>query len=272
MHEMSVFWLRVAAALYALGLLNAILTVLRKETKLFRPALAAFTAGALLHMVAIVELAFAVRHLPVDNFYETLSVCAFLVATLFLFVYWRYQFASLNVFLFPLVSLMTLVAAMERPVGSWSSPRVRDAWLAVHVLLILAGFAALVMTAVAALFYLIREKQLKAKKTRSLFDRLPPLGTLDELITRSMSIGFVFMTLGVITASTWAFVESGTRWITEGKIAISFFTWLLCLVMVFLRATAGWRGRKAALMAISVLGFSVLTWVAHIGLRSLLSR
>jgi hypothetical protein len=39
--------------------------------------------------------------------------------------------------------------------------------------------------------------------------------------------------------------------------------------MVFLRVTAGWRGRKAAVMAITVLGCSAATWVAHIGLRSM---
>jgi hypothetical protein len=36
--------------------------------------------------------------------------------------------------------------------------------------------------------------------------------------------------------------------------------------------TAGWRGRKAAVMALSVLGFSMLTWAAHVGLRSDLLR
>ena len=40
----------------------------------------------------------------------------------------------------------------------------------------------------------------------------------------------------------------------------------------FLRASAGWRGRKAALMAVSVLCCSALTWAAHVGLRSLLTK
>jgi hypothetical protein len=38
--------------------------------------------------------------------------------------------------------------------------------------------------------------------------------------------------------------------------------------MVFLRMSAGWRGRKAAVMALSVVGFSVLTWAAHAGLTA----
>ena len=82
-----------------------------------------------------------------------------------------------------------------------------------------------------------------------------------------MGFGFVFITLGVIVGSTWAFIEFGTRWIGQAKIAISLITWLFYLVMIFLRMTAGWRGRKAAVMALSVLGFSALTWAAHVGLR-----
>lgn len=269
---MGIFWLRVAAVLYSVGLLHAILTVLRRSAPLARTAVGAFTVGVILHFVSIVEMAVAAGRLPVDNFYESASVCAFLIALVFLFVQWRYQFASLGVFLFPLVFVMTLVGAMEFPVAGWPNPRVRDAWLLVHVLLILLGYAALLLTAVASVFYLVQERHLKKKQPRAFFDRLPPLGTLDNLITRSMGFAFVFITLGVVAASTWAFIESGTRWIREAKIAIAFLTWGVCLVMIFLRTSAGWRGRKAALMSVFALGLGVATWVAHVGLRSLLTR
>ncbi len=87
-----------------------------------------------------------------------------------------------------------------------------------------------------------------------------------------MSFGFVFITLGVIAGSTWAFIESGTGWIRDPRIALAFITWGFYLTMVFLRATAGWRGRKAAMMAVAVLCCSALTWAAHVGLSSLLAK
>ena len=74
----------------------------------------------------------------------------------------------------------------------------------------------------------------------------------------------------VILGSAWAFVEWGTRWLSDQRIALSFMTWGFCLVMVFLRMSAGWRGRKAAVLAIAVLACSAATWAAHVGLRSLL--
>ena len=101
---------------------------------------------------------------------------------------------------------------------------------------------------------------------------LPPLGTLDNLISNSMAFGFVFITLGLVAGSAWAFIESGTDWIRDPRIALSFITWGFYLAMVFLRASAGWRGRKAALMAVAVLCCSALTWAAHVGLRSMLTK
>jgi ABC-type transport system involved in cytochrome c biogenesis permease subunit len=260
MQEMSIFWLRAAAVLYGAGLLHSILTILRREPRLFRPALGCFCVGVVLHGVSIVEHWAALGHLPADNFFESVSLCGFLLAVGFLVLYWRYQFSSLGVFLFPLIFLMALLGGTARPVATWSNPGVRDAWLLVHVLLVMLGYAALVVMSVASVFYLIRERQLKTKASTSIFDRLPPLGTLDDLITRSMGLAFVLITMATIAGVTWAFIESGSRWIGEIKIAVSLFTWALYLVMVFLRTSAGWRGRKAALMSLTVAGCSAITW------------
>ena len=272
MAEMSVIWLRVAAALYSLGLLHAILTLVRKREHLFRVALSAFSIGAVLHGVSIVEEGLLMNHCPIANFYETLSMCAFLITMLFLFVYWRYKTESLSVFIFPLIFVMTLVSTLGNPVDAWTSPVIRNAWLDVHITLVLLGFAALAFTAGASLLYLFQERELKRKKPRKLYYRLPPLGTLDELISRSMALGFVLMTLAVIAATTWAFIEHKRDWISQPAIGISFITWGCYLAMVFLRITAGWRGRKAAIMVIVVVGLSAVTWVAHARLGSWLLK
>lgn len=272
MQSTSVLWGRLAAALYSLGLLHALLTVMRRQVNLLRLALGAFYAGAILQMVSIVEEGVAMGHFPANDFYQSVSLCAFLIAALFLFVYWRYGYESLSVFIFPLVFILTLLGALRSPVAVWTDATLRGAWLVAHVFLVLVGYAALLLTAVASVTYLILERQLKTKKVRAGFDRLPPLGALDQLMTKAMTAGFVFITLAVIAGSTWASIEAGPRWISDPRIVISLVTWGLYLVMVFLRATAGWRGRKAALMVIALVGFSALTWAAHTGLRSLLTR
>jgi ABC-type uncharacterized transport system permease subunit len=269
--ESSIFWLRVAACLYGIGLVHSMFVLLRRNQSLYPFALGTFRVAVVLHGVALVELATAYGRLPLDSFFDTLCVCAFLIALVFLLVEWRYHFSSTAVALFPLIFLMTLVASTEQPVTSWPNVGVRDAWLIVHIVLVLAGYAALLLTAIASVFYLMQERRLKSKKQNALLEKLPPLATLDNMISISMGMGFVLLTLGMIFAVTWASVESGTRWIGAPQIQLSLFTWLLCLVMIFLRASAGWRGRKAAVMALAVLGCAALTWAAHVGLRPTLS-
>jgi ABC-type uncharacterized transport system permease subunit len=268
---MSVIWLRVACALYSVGLLHAILMLVRRREQLYRPALGAFGLGAVFHFVSIVEEGIVNNRCPITNFYESLSMCAFLVVLIYLFIQWRYKMQSLSAFIFPLVFMASLVATLGNPVNAWTSPVVRNVWLTVHVVLVLLGIAALVVTAVASILYLVQEGELKAKKPRKFYYRLPALGTLDDLISKAMAVGFVLVTLAVIAGSTWAFIEMKTGW-RNPKIAISFFTWGIYMVMVFLRTTAGWRGRKAAIMTVTVLGFSMLTWAAHAQLGALLLK
>jgi ABC-type transport system involved in cytochrome c biogenesis permease subunit len=263
MAESSLLWLRVAAGLYSIGLLDAIVTVLRRRESLFRVAFAAFGIGALFQLVSIVEQGLVQHHFPANDFFETMSLCAWVVTAAFLAIYWRYKAESLSVFVFPLVFVMTMVAALRNPVARWSSEAVRSTWLIVHIVLAVLGYAALLFTAVAAFAYLMQERQLKKKQVRSFYRLLPPLGMLDELISRSLGAGFVFITISIIIGSVWAYIEYGTSWIDNGLITTSFITWGIYLALIFFRVSAGWRGRKAAILAIIALFCSAVTWIAH---------
>jgi ABC-type uncharacterized transport system permease subunit len=263
MGETSFLWLRVAAGLYSLGLLEAIVTVLRRRESLFRVALAAFGLGALFQLVSIVEQGLVQHHFPANDFFESMSLGAWLVTIAFLGIYWRYKAESLSVFVFPLVFVMTLVAALRNPVSHWSSEAVRSTWLIVHIVLALLGYAALLFTAVAAVAYLMQERQLKQKQPRSFYRLFPPLGTLDELISRSLAAGFVFITIAIIIGIIWAYIERGTSWIDNGLISSSSITWGIYLTLIFFRVSAGWRGRKAAILAIVALCCSAIAWIAH---------
>lgn len=271
MIETSIFWLRVAACLYALGLLHSMLALIRRTDRLYPAALATFRVAVVLHAVALVEMSMAYGRLPLDNFFGTLLLCAFLIALVFLMVEWRYKFTSTAVALFPLVFVMTLVSSLQQPSAAWTDVHVRDVWLIVHIVFILAGYAALLLTAVASVFYLTQERRLKSKRAGKFLEKLPPLATLDNLISVSMGLGFILLTVGVVFAVTWAFMN-GSDWITHPSIQLSFATWGLCLVMIFLRTTAGWRGRRAAVLSLVVLGCAALTWAAHVGLRPVLER
>ena len=267
MGDSGILWLRVAAGLYSLGLLHAILTVLRRRESLFRVALAAFSLGAVFQLVAIVEMGVTQGRLPVNDIFETMSFLAWVVTVVFLAIHYRYNAASLSVFIFPLVSVMTLVGALRDPVSPWSNPVVRSSALAVHVVASLLGYAALLFTATASVVYLMQERQLKRKNIPAIFRALPPLGFLDDMISKSLGVGFLFITVGLVLGIIWAFVETGTKWIGNGSVVIAFVTWAVYLALVFFRVSAGWRGRKTALLSIIALICCLVTWIAHAQLQ-----
>ncbi|MEP7354064.1 MAG: cytochrome c biogenesis protein CcsA [Acidobacteriota bacterium] len=271
MIETSTFWLRVTACLYAVGLLHSLLTLVKYGRSAFALAMGSFRVGVVIHGVAIIDLAMILGRIPVDDVSQSLSLCAFLIALVYVIVEQRYRLSAISVAIFPVVFAMTLGAAMER-METLPDPRMRNIWLVVHIVLVLAGYAALFFGALAAVAYLFQERRLKNKQSSALLERLPPLATLDSMLSNSFALGFGFLTLGLLFAILWASIYLPTGWLGDPSITISVFTWALLLITMFLRTSAGWRGRKAAVMALAVLSCSALTWVAHAGLGATLPQ
>jgi hypothetical protein len=122
MADSSIFWLRVAAVLYAMGLLHSMLAILKRRNDFYGFALGAFRVGVS-WWGSIVELAVAGATClwKTSRLHKRLRFpdCAISVRN------WRYHFASTSIALFPLAFLMTLVAGMRQPVSAWSDVRVR---------------------------------------------------------------------------------------------------------------------------------------------------
>ena len=165
-------------------------------------------------LVSIVEQGIAQHHFPANDIFETMSICALAVIT-------RPSLASTSATKRK-VSRSSFPAGLRddagggagNPVTHWSKRALRSSWLIVHIVLSLLAYAALLFTAVAAVVYLLQERQLKSKNPSGIYRCLPPLGMLDDLISRSLGAGFVFITVSMIVISVWAFVEHrhGVDW------------------------------------------------------------
>lgn len=272
MVEAGTFWLRVAACLYAVGLLHSLLTVARGGESMFRVAMAAFRIGVVVHGVSIVDQWIATGHIPLDSPYQALSLCAFLNAAVFVATEQRFKFGGASVAIFPFVFAMTVGAAMAQNDGAPGEDGMRNLWLVMHILLVVAAYVALFFMALSAVAYLVQERRLKTKQGSALLERLPPLATLDTMLSKSLGLGFAFLTLGLVFSVMWALIYLPANWIGNPNILISILTWVLLLAMLFLRSSAGWRGRRAAVMALVVLGCSALTWVTHGRLEAALAQ
>ena len=195
---MPILWLRVALGFYAIGLLYSLLVLIRKSNALGRIALPAMTLGMVFQFVALTEAVLHTGQLSLASLHNSESLLALLVMAAFMVVYFIYHTTSPGIVVFPLVFLLTFVAATGQKPFLVITPGVRSGWLFAHIALIFAGYAALFLSFGASLIYLLQERNLKSKRAGGFLARLPALETIDEISYRALLLGFPFMTLGLV--------------------------------------------------------------------------
>ena len=260
---MPILWLRIALGCYAVGLVYALVALNRTSDLFSRVALHAASLGMVFHFVSLTEAVLLSGQLTLASVHNSESLLAFLIMSVFMIVYVVYQTASPGIVVFPVVFLLTFVAATGQQPFLLTSSSVRTGWLFAHIALIFTGYAALVLSFGASLLYLIQENSLKSKNPGRIFTRLPALQVIDEIGYRSLLLGFPFMTLGLIAGSVVAAAQFGRVDFLDPKVFLSVLMWSVYLIMVYTRWNAGWRGRRAAVLASVAFVAAVVAWAAN---------
>ncbi len=260
---MPVFWLRIALGLYAVGLLYALVALTRTSDLLNKIALHAAYLGMLFHFVSLMEGVVLSGQFTVASVHNAQSLLAFLIMIVFMVVYLVYKTTSPGIVVFPVVFLLTFVAATGQQPFLQMPPGMRKGWLDAHIALIFTGYAALILSFASSLLYLIQERALKSKKSGGILSRLPALERIDEIGFRSLLLGFPFMTLGLIAGTVVAQATYGRVNFLDPKILLSVLMWAVYMVMLYTRWNAGWRGRRAAYLAAFAFFAAVIAWVAN---------
>jgi ABC-type uncharacterized transport system permease subunit len=258
---MSLLWLRVAVLLYGIAALAVLPAALYDRPRWRHIAIPATTAAVLFHFVSLAEMLNAAHHrLPVDT-HETLSFLSLLLAAAFLLVYGRYKTVSLGIFLLPVSFLLGLIPAFHPGRENTAFPTIHTGWIFLHVALLLAAYAALVISLVASLLYLIQERRLKQKLPSRSW--LPPLETIDQIALKSLLFGLPCMTAGLFIGSLIAQATVGASYFRDPKILLAFAMWLVYIAMIYIRRHAGLRGRRAIYLSTFVFFFVLAVWAAN---------
>jgi len=260
---MTLIWLRVALVFYGVGLLYALVALTRTTEILSKVALHAAYLGMVFHLVSLTEAVVASGQFAAASVHNSESLLAFLIMVVFMIAYMVYKTTTPGIVIFPLVFLLTFVAATGQQPLVFASLVVRRGWLALHILMIFTGYAALFLSFGASILYLLQERALKSKNASGMFSRLPALQVIDDIGYRSLMLGFPFMTLGLIAGSVVAESAYGRVDFLDPKILLSVLMWAVYLVMVYMRLNAGWRGRRAAMLASVAFVAAIVAWIAN---------
>ncbi len=224
------------------------------------PRLIAF--GAVFHAAHICVASLVLRVCPVEGIHFPMSVASMLMCAAYVVARKRLRVEVAGAFIAPL-ALTSLLAS--RFVGrAEPGEGVKSFILPFHVTLNLFGVALFGLAFSAAALYLVQERFVKSKRIDGMSRRLPPLDALDRAEHRFLLAGFPLLTVGIITGTVWAQrVEAGAT-ADILRAVFGYVTWLVIAGVLFLRAAAGWRGRRAAYGTIAGFAFAVLVLIVYL--------
>jgi cytochrome c-type biogenesis protein CcsB len=229
--------------------------------------------GTVLLGVAVVLRGVAAGRVPWANMYEFAITGSLLVAVAYLLLARRYDLRSLALWVTG-VLLLTIglaVTVLYVPAGPLV-PALRSPWLVIHVAAATIAAAFFTLGMVAAALYLVRDVADRRGSEGRFVSRLPSAVALDRVAYRTVAFGFPIWTFAVIAGAIWAEYAWGRYWGWDPKETWSLITWIVYAAYLHARTTAGWRGRRAAV--VSLVAYATLLFnffgvnIAFVGLHS----
>ncbi|NMC74898.1 MAG: c-type cytochrome biogenesis protein CcsB [Geobacteraceae bacterium] len=212
--------------------------------------------GFALHCLFTVNRYLASGYPPITSPHESFSFFSLAVVAVFLAFQWKCRAVILGSFVMPVAFLILLASALFPSAVTPPGPALKSGWLAIHAVCAFGAYAAFAVAFCAGVMYLLQERYLKRKVLGALFHRLPSLDILDDINFRCLAAGLPLLTIAITSGALWAKSAWGAYWSWDPKQTWSLITWLVYAVLLHGRLTTGWRGRRAAILAI--VGFCVI--------------
>ena len=145
-----------------------------------------------------------VGHVPFASATSAISMFVWLLALSYLYVELTTAERAMGVFILPLLVALQTIPAFSAGADEPRSVILESPWFGVHVSSLLFAYASFALAAVLGITYVLQFKEIKAKALGFFYERLPSLNVLDEMNLRAVKIGWLFLTVGLITGAIWA--------------------------------------------------------------------
>ncbi|MDH3554337.1 MAG: cytochrome c biogenesis protein [Deltaproteobacteria bacterium] len=256
MNESVLLFSVITTLLYAVGTVGFLIYVIRTEKVIHRIAYGFLLAGFVSHTLGLAMLVSQLRQMPVTTLPQTFSLFAWAIVGSYLAFQLKFNIRILGTFVSPLAVVFMLLSSAIPGRVIPNSQLFKSFWLTLHVATMFIGMAIFALAFCAGIMYLLQERQIKSKSFGLLYRRLPSLEVLDSLNYVCLTFGFPLITIGLISGFVYAGAVWQSFWHWDPKEILSVVTWLIYAVLLHERLAVGWRGRRAAIMAI--IGFSVI--------------
>ena len=186
----------------------------------------------------------------------SLNLFVWLVVSAYLIWGCRSGYRLLGLAVMPLATALLALARIGGGTGLGERSSYSNLFLVFHVGLVLAAFAGFTLAAALSVLYLWQERRLKARSPGVLRLRAPSLLTLETLAARTIAVALPALTLGIGAGFLRLRSDGGG---IDALMAVTLVTWVVYATYLVLRYELGWRGRRAAYLAL--IGFVLVITV-----------
>lgn len=247
-------------ALYLLGSALYVGGMLGGRGGVKRAGAAFSVIGFTLHSV---DLVLRLILLPSDMWVQGgfyLSLLAWVQWLVFYLLWWRLRLEYLALAASPLALVLFLSSLTAQSLKVAMPEALSGVFFGLHIAALFIALTLLAMAFVSGIIFLRQERKIKTKEKLAGFSRdLPSLNAFDKVNQLAVVVGFPLYTLGLLTGFIFGQLTWGGFMLSDPKIIVSIFTWLLYAYLFHQRLAVGWRGRKAAKLAMLVFSISIMS-------------
>jgi cytochrome c-type biogenesis protein CcsB len=215
--------------------------------------------AAVVNLAGIIARGVAANRAPWGNMYEFITTAAVVVACLYFVGVWKSGVRWLGLPVTLLCAVLNGLAATVFYVAvAPLVPALHSVWFMIHILAAIVSGAAFSVGGVAAILYLVVARAERKGTVKGYLAMLPTSDAIDRISYRVLAFAFPLWTFTIAAGAIWAEYAWGRYWGWDPKETWSLVAWVVFAGYLHARATAGWRGRRAAWLAI--LGFALFWW------------
>jgi cytochrome c-type biogenesis protein CcsB len=234
------------------------------------PAAAALrAAGMACNLGALAWRAARAGRLPLASQYEFALCLGLAIAVIVSTRAISGRVKHLGAYALPAAALMMALALLSPRELKPLMPALRSPWLTVHVGLAIASYAAFAVAAGAGALYLRGEGRTPrpaggggaSPRPAGGGGASPEATGLDALQYRLVAVGYLGLTMTILSGAVWGHQAWGRYWGWDPKETWSLITWIVYSIYLHLRLRRGWSRRRGAWLAVAAFVCVLFTFV-----------
>jgi len=212
----------------------------------------------LIHLVEIVLRGIYFDHFPLASIYEALSVLAFAIVIIYIFVENQLRVQTTGYFILALVFFLQLFSSAFISFVTEIPEILNSPFFILHTSAAILGYSGLTVSAVYGLLYLLLFYDIKSSRFGVIYSRLPSLEILNEMNFRAALVGFFFLTIAIILGFIWSKKVFGQYFHLDPKIIVAIITWFVYGIEIIGKRKLDWAGKRLAYISLS--GFVIIVF------------